>query len=86
MLAELWPRQYRRAVEALVEIRGIVDNPEELLEVMESEGVCQKIVEERRRLNAAAVWNQSRNEKNKARRESVDVVEGERIQWDLLRV
>lgn len=37
LLTGLWPREYQRGVEALAEIRGAVDNPEELLQNMESE-------------------------------------------------
>lgn len=70
MLAGLWPREYQQGLEALVEIRGIVDNPAEVLQAIESEGICQKIVEKRRRQNAAAGRKEARNEKNKARRES----------------
>lgn len=31
MLAGLWPKEYQRGVEALVEVRGLVDNPEETI-------------------------------------------------------
>lgn len=70
MLAVLWPQEYQLEVQALVEIRGIMDDPEELLQVMESEGIAQKIVQEHRRQNAAVARNKSRNEKDKACKKS----------------
>lgn len=47
-----------------------MDSSEELLQVMESEDIRQKIVEGRRRQNAAAARNEIRDDKDKARRDS----------------
>lgn len=47
-------------------MRGVLADPEELLQVMESEAICQKIIEGRRGEYAAA-----RSEKDSACRESM---------------
>lgn len=46
MLKGLWPHDYRRGVESMAKERSIVNDPGELLQVMESEGRCQKMRED----------------------------------------
>lgn len=49
MLAGLSTKAYQRRVEALAKTRGILNDPQALLQAIESKGICKKIVEERRR-------------------------------------
>lgn len=54
----------------MAEMRGTVNDAEELLQVVESQGVCQKIVEECRLQNAAAAKNKVKGTEADVRTES----------------
>lgn len=61
VLARLWPWEYKQRVEASAKILGVVADLEEPHWVMESQGICQKTVEEHRKEYAAATHEKDKS-------------------------